>query len=465
MTHYFYEHRSIFVNDSMIVELTNRMLPDTPEEEYLTCDVVVETSPSRRLLIHFLSLEISSADKDIDRLHIYDFERAGKAVRVTPTEGLYGQFDAYYNGIKTGLKDYLSTTNRFKLDYQGRPTLAYDGFKLLITSVRDARGDCGRGYFRCSKLNVCIPESACCDGLRNCGNADDSDESNCQQHDNDWHKIDGQIAAVIASSTACTLFLLVVAVTVLVIIKLNKRDRMQHNITVEFKKRKTTKRQISNGAMTRLYAPPSYEVVIGMDEQPPPYHSVISPYYSDSDEEDGVLREQPSTSYEVPRARMPDENPPSSNETRSKGGAPKRSKPKSKPIVRIASVVVTCDNSGNQVCSAQACDVTSEYSVDEDVTSKSGDVLQQFGFKVCPVEQPSLVSSKREADTVSSCSDSSKDENRNKHKVSNGNIIAQNGMNPETLDTHKCVNDINGKVSFVKGLSADDGEIVFVDDE
>ena len=70
------------------------------------------------------------------RLHIYDYQNDGKATQITPPQGLYGLFDVYYHGRSRGVEDYMSTSDRLKLDYQGHPTLAYDGFKILITTFK-----------------------------------------------------------------------------------------------------------------------------------------------------------------------------------------------------------------------------------------------------------------------------------------------------------------------------------------
>lgn len=70
------------------------------------------------------------------RLHIYDYKKDNTAARITPAQGLYGVFDKYYSRLSGGVEDYVSSGNRMKLEYQGKPTLAYDGFKILITSYR-----------------------------------------------------------------------------------------------------------------------------------------------------------------------------------------------------------------------------------------------------------------------------------------------------------------------------------------
>ena len=68
------------------------------------------------------------------RLHIFDYKDDGKAAMITPPQGLYGLFDVNYYGRSRGVEDYASTGNKLKLDYQGYPTLAYDGFKILVTT-------------------------------------------------------------------------------------------------------------------------------------------------------------------------------------------------------------------------------------------------------------------------------------------------------------------------------------------
>lgn len=67
MTHFYFNRKFIQVNDSMVLELTSKLLSDDPGKDFLTCDVMVVTSPGRRLLLHFLSLEISDEDNSIDR--------------------------------------------------------------------------------------------------------------------------------------------------------------------------------------------------------------------------------------------------------------------------------------------------------------------------------------------------------------------------------------------------------------
>lgn len=57
-------------------------------------------------------------------------------IQITPVQGLYGLYDMYYQGRTGNVRDFISTGNKLKLDYQGKPTLVFDGFKILITAVR-----------------------------------------------------------------------------------------------------------------------------------------------------------------------------------------------------------------------------------------------------------------------------------------------------------------------------------------
>jgi hypothetical protein len=73
------------------------------------------------------------------RLHIYDYKGGNIARKISPAQGLYGVYDKYYSKVSGGLSDYVTSGNKLKLDYQGKPTLAYDGFKILITSFKGKR--------------------------------------------------------------------------------------------------------------------------------------------------------------------------------------------------------------------------------------------------------------------------------------------------------------------------------------
>ncbi|XP_052781138.1 uncharacterized protein LOC128217791 [Mya arenaria] len=365
MTHFYFSRQPAHVNDSLVLELTNRFLPDEPDQHYLACDVNVVTSQDRKLMVHFLSLEISD-ENTIDRLHIYDYHD-GRPVRLSPAQGLYGLYDIYFRGLAGGVRDYRSTGNRLKLDYQGKPTLVYDGFKILITSFRDTAGDCGRSYFRCRKKGICVPVSTLCDGYQNCGNDDTSDEEHCSRAlANTWKPVDGQVAAVVAASVSITTLILVTGVIILAVRRVNKRYIINTtNVTVEFRKKRTKKKSAKGGKqrntenLTRLYAPPSYEVVVGMDEAPPPYHSVADEYTS-SEEEDGMLVEQideisagPGTCVIMPE----DEHLVTENLRQACAKPPDNH-------IKVTSALVVCDVEGNNSCQTKLVEGASNLDSD-----------------------------------------------------------------------------------------------------
>lgn len=303
MTQYHYSQRPIYVNESMVLELTNRFLTNTPATHYLSCDVIVMTFSTHKLFLHFEAMKISSADKDIDRLHIYDYKESGDSFRVSPPQGFYGLYDiTYNNGIPGGVNDYMSSGNRLRLDYQGKPTLAYDGFKILITSIREARGDCGHGYVQCHEKPICVPVTTWCDGHHNCGNDDHSDEVNCDHSsENKWTPIDGLTTAGVVIAASCTAFVLAAGVITLIIIRGNKRDEFTANVSIEFRKKHKLWQNASGKRekITRLYSPPSYEV-IGISIDPPSYQSVKDEYEtSPQNEQNGTVNskefEQPIT--------------------------------------------------------------------------------------------------------------------------------------------------------------------------
>lgn len=280
LTQYYFSQRPIHVNDSMVIELTNRFPSDTTAAvQYQSCDVNIVTDSTHRLFVHFLALKISPTDKDIDRLHIYDYKANGDPVRISSPQGLYGLHDQYSNGLGGAVKDYMSTGYMLKLDYQGKPTREFNGFKILITSVKDLHGDCGHGYIRCQRKSICVPESTRCDGYNNCGSDDQGDEVNCDHSiDNKWIPFDGSVVAGITVAVSCTVFFLVAGVLVLGIIRANKRDKITTNYSSEFgnksKNKQWRKTSRSIEQRPRPHAPPSYEVVIGTNTDPPHYQSI-----------------------------------------------------------------------------------------------------------------------------------------------------------------------------------------------
>lgn len=170
----------ILVNTSLILELTNELLEEVPEDE-LHCVAKILTYPGSRLLLHFVTLDISYHNLSPDRLTIFDYDTKGNATQVSPVGGLYGIYDQYYKHTSSGVEDYLSSSNMFRLDYMGKPSLLYSGFRILVTSFKDpnADGSCLNYYSRCAKGSICIPTITLCNGDNNCGSKDDSDETQC----------------------------------------------------------------------------------------------------------------------------------------------------------------------------------------------------------------------------------------------------------------------------------------------
>lgn len=57
--------------------------------------------------------------------------------RITPSTGLYGVLERpflIYNTAGVIVPDFRSAGSRMRLDYQGKPTVIYRGFRLLITA-------------------------------------------------------------------------------------------------------------------------------------------------------------------------------------------------------------------------------------------------------------------------------------------------------------------------------------------
>lgn len=371
LTHYYYGKRPVQVNDSLILELTNRFLPDE-RKDFLTCDVRVVTSPSRRLLVHFISIEIS--EDDLDRLHIYDIRQSGEDVRISPVEGLYGVYDKYYSGFQGRVRDFMSARNQLKLDYQGKPTLAYSGFRILLTAFKDYKGSCEPGFLLCRRKNICIPVSTRCDGYQNCGNNDSTDEDGCDAGlANAWKPWDGQVTGVVAAAVACTVFLLTAGVIFFVIMRINKRAIVNTNITIEYRRRQRTKtRQSNRENLTRLYAPPSYEVVVGMEGAPPPYEEVGDLDSSESDEENGILREHMAQTTDGACVCLPSEiNRPEKNLENQR---------QRESEMCVTSVLVTCDIDGNNICALASSIETPTEDVRRD---DSKDFQSLTKYKLC----------------------------------------------------------------------------------
>jgi len=52
------------------------------------------------------------------------------------------------------------------------------GFKASWTEIREPGSSCDQ--FRCASSGYCIPSNLRCNSIQNCGNSDQSDETNCK---------------------------------------------------------------------------------------------------------------------------------------------------------------------------------------------------------------------------------------------------------------------------------------------
>lgn len=272
----------IFVNTSLILELTNELLEEVPEDE-LHCVAKILTYPGSRLLLHFVTLDISYHNLSPDRLTIFDYDTKGNTTQVSPVGGLYGIYDQYYKHTSSGVEDYLSSSNMFRLDYMGKPSLLYRGFRILVTSFKDpnADGSCLNYYSRCAKGSICIPTITLCNGDNNCGSKDDSDETQCN-----WVLSTGleekyAVGNIVTCAVlSCLSFIIVVVLVFGFIFKYNKRRYLKReDISVHAKRIAAGKWKIINdmGLTSQIYAPPNYDDVVADDEReepPPAYESL-----------------------------------------------------------------------------------------------------------------------------------------------------------------------------------------------
>lgn len=276
------KRNSIFVNSSLILELTNDLLEVEPED-HMHCAVKLITAPGLRLLIHFITLDISFHNLTPDRLHIFDYDSKGNGTQVSPVGGLYGIYDQYYKHTSTGVDDYLSSNNMFRLDYMGKPSLLYRGFRILITTVKDPNpdGGCIQYYSRCSKGSICIPTNTLCNGDNNCGNKDDSDETQCN-----WVLSTGleekyAIGNIVTSGVlSCLSFIIVVGLVFGVVFRYNRRRYLRReSIPVHAKRNANGKWKITNdmGLTAQIFAPPTYDDVVADEEhgEPPPAYESL----------------------------------------------------------------------------------------------------------------------------------------------------------------------------------------------
>lgn len=135
---------------------------------------------------------------------------------------------------------------------------------------------------------------------------------------------------------------------------------MHSTISVEFRKRKGKRKACENREqLTRLYAPPSYEVVIGMnDVEPPPYQSVADcTDTSDSEDKDSDTDTDSRAPTETKDTLL---SQPDNNSLVSES---RNSQKLSNGNINVTSAVVTCDIEGNHqvLCKSEAnCDSTQD---------------------------------------------------------------------------------------------------------
>ncbi|XP_041350385.1 uncharacterized protein LOC121369385 [Gigantopelta aegis] len=273
---------SLSVNQSLILELTKTLSTDREKIGHLHCAVDIIVQPYRRVFLHFISLDISDDTVTPDRFHIYDYTPGGKRRRLTPSMGLYGVLERPFYPFNTAgidIVDYKSSGRRLRLDYLGKPTLIHEGFKILITSFKDASGgsSCGPGWFACPFEPICVPLSTRCDGSPNCGRRDSGDEQRCHPLEHVVTNVEESVIHVAVTGVAAfVVFLIVVVVVYFVVRRINQK---------RFSKRRGM--CLLNGTVAtfnkdedtaRLYAPPSYEDVVTVSDDslgPPPEYSTV----------------------------------------------------------------------------------------------------------------------------------------------------------------------------------------------
>jgi len=226
------------------------------------------------------------------------------------------------------------------------------------------------------------------------------------------------------------------------------------NVTVEYKK-KPQKRKSSKVCKRRntehLYAPPSYEVVVGMDEAPPPYYTVADEQTdSDSDEDHGVLIEQNHESSPHSNAKVV--TPETESNSLEHGGVETTSAESHNvetPIngIKVTSAIVVCDVEGNFNCQTKLA---------KDADVKNADFESLTNLKMCSpslsneVEKRKKSSAKElpnidEIEVLASGSDdshSTNDENENRTKrkgkaIGNPTPLSNGKLNGHAVSYHR----------------------------
>ena len=219
------------------------------------------------------------------------------------------------------------------------------------------------------------------------------------------------------------------------------------NITVEFKKKRKSNRKSTSGeVLTRLYAPPSYEVVVGMDEEPPPYDAVD--YDTETDDENDILNQHVMLNTEGACASTPE------SDVQTK--------------FRVTSALVTCDIEGNHIKTSV------DKSNQEIANNQSKEFQELTNYKLCSSAEENSSNSSPSAhaqrnnveDEIevleSEDSESSKDENCNSNspkKYSNGNLLGNGHIKSEKSNGHT-------RVMYKRSPSQmDGGAVEYVDSD
>ncbi|KAL8569899.1 hypothetical protein ACOMHN_014119 [Nucella lapillus] len=334
-------HKSIFVNDSLILDLTENLKADRVMVGHLSCAVTIHAPPDARVYVHVLQLAISDHAQMPDRLHIYDVSRQGKLTkRLTPSTGLYGVLERpflIYNTAGMIVPDFRSAGPRMRLDYQGKPTIIYRGFRVLVTAFYDpeANGKCRQGTVHCPYAGTCVPFSTRCDGFPNCGLDDNNDEKKCRREYVVSSILDeySTRTAIIAAVTGIVVFLGVAALVFVVVLKYN---RTKYSRSTDQSVRYTSR---GGGAcvyknetdLSRLFAPPSYQDVMNppgdsspalkgryasyRHSDPPPAYSAVAALVHQNDE--GASSEDDTSGHKRPVTLWPSSAtpPPASTTT------------------------------------------------------------------------------------------------------------------------------------------------------
>ncbi|KAK7484155.1 hypothetical protein BaRGS_00024644 [Batillaria attramentaria] len=296
--------QTLHVNESLLLDLTEELPADRVSVGYLTCVTTVHAPPGTRIIAHVLQMAICDNIEKPDRLHIFDVSISGRETRLTPSSGLFGVLERpvfIYNTAGIIVPDFKSRGSRMRFNYQGKPTLIYRGFRVLITVFNDpdANGACRSDSLFCPYAGTCIPRHVRCDGLPNCGLDDSEDEKSCQREDVVTNLLEefSTRTAVIAGVTGSLVFLACAAVVAFVLFKYNRHKYYRGQVPrVHYTSRGGgTCRVKDEEELTNLYAPPSYEDIMAPGSTsrhhgpPPAYHTVAAVHtqkgYDSSDDE------------------------------------------------------------------------------------------------------------------------------------------------------------------------------------